>query len=128
MNDHLAEKPFQAICYTNIKKMSEEFTSYLDEIFDLYVPKRTGHKQSLPPWISCGTSNLIDKLKTQKRAFENKPTSCRKQLVLELEMQVTDSAEEDRVVYQEKLLGSGNTDRIFKHLKNLTNLPACPKS
>ena len=43
---------FQSICYTNINKMSEEFTRYLDGIFDLYVPKRTRHRQSLPPWIS----------------------------------------------------------------------------
>ena len=106
INEHLVEKPLQSNCYTNINKMSEEFTRYLDGIFDLYVSKRTRHRQSLPPWISCGTSNLINKLKTQKRLMENKPTSYRKQLVLKLEIQVTDSAEEDRVVYQENLLGS----------------------
>ena len=65
INEHLVEKPFQAICCTTINKMSEEFTRYLDEIFDFCVPKRTRHRQSLPPWISCGTSNLINKLKTQ---------------------------------------------------------------
>ena len=48
-NEHLVEKPFQSICYTNINKMSEEFTRYLEGIFDLYVPKRTRHRQSLPP-------------------------------------------------------------------------------
>ena len=124
MNEHLVEKPFQSICYTNINKMREEFTRYLDGIFDLYVAKRTRHRQSQPPWISCGTSNLINRLKTQKRLLENKPTSYRKQLVLKLEIQVTDSVEEDRVVYQENLLGSRNTDRIFKHLKSL-NKSAC---
>ena len=82
INEHLFEKPFQSICYTNINKMSEEFTSYLDGIFDLYVPKRKRHRQSLPARISCGTSNLINKLKTQKRLLENKPTSYKKQLVL----------------------------------------------
>ena len=98
--------------------MSEEFTRCLDKIFDLYVPKRTRQRQSLPPWISCGTSNMIIKLKTRKRLLQNKPTSYRKQLVLKLENQVTDSAEENGVEYQEKLLGSRNTDRIFKHLKS----------
>ena len=127
INEHLVEKPFQSICYTNINKMREEFTRYLDGIFDLYVPKRTRHRKSLPPWISCGTSNLINKLKTQKRLLENKPTSYRKQLVLKLEIQVTDSAEEDRVVYQENLLGSRNTDRIFKHLKSLNKSACLPK-
>ena len=35
VNEHLVEKPFQSICYNNINKMSEEFTWYLDAIFDL---------------------------------------------------------------------------------------------
>ena len=71
INEHLVEKSFQPICYTNIAKMCEEFTGYLDGIFDLYVPKRTRHRKSLPPWIFCGTPNLITKLRTQKRLFEN---------------------------------------------------------
>ena len=75
INEHLVEEPFQSTCYPNINKMSEEFTRYLDGSFNLYVPKRTRHRQSLPAWISCGTSNLINKLKTQKRLLENKPTS-----------------------------------------------------
>ena len=127
INKHLVEKPFQSICYTNINKMSQEFTRYLDGIFDLYVPNRSRHRQSLPTWISCGASNFFNKLKTQKRLLENKPTSYRKQLVLKLEIQVTDSAEEDRVVYQENLLGSRNTDRIFEHLKSLNKSACLPK-
>ena len=71
INEHLVEKSFQPICYTNIAKLCEEFTGYLDGIFDLYVPKRTRHRKSLPPWIFCGTPNLITKLRTQKRLFEN---------------------------------------------------------
>ena len=128
ISDHLVEKPFQSICYTNINKMSKQFTRYLDGIFDLYVSKRTSHRQSLPPWIFCGTSNLINKLKTQKRLLENKPISYRKQLVLKLENQFNDSAEEDSVVYQENLLGSKNTDRIFKHMKSLNTSACLPKA
>ena len=44
---------------------------------------------------------MINQLKTRKRSLENKPTSFRTKLILELENQVTDSAEEDRVVYQD---------------------------
>ena len=69
-------------------KMSEKFTRYLDPIFDLYVPKRTRPRQTLP---SCCTSNLINKLRTQKPLFENKPTSYRKQIFFKLENQITDS-------------------------------------
>ena len=126
-NEHLVEKLFQSICYNNINKMSEKFTRYLDGIFDLKLSKRTRHRQSLPPWISCGTSNLINKLKTKKPLLENEPTSYRKQLVLKRENQVTDAAEEDRVVYQENLLGSRNTGRTFKHLKSLNKSACLPK-
>ena len=107
--------------------MSEKFTRYLDGIFDLCVPKRTRHRQSLPPWISCGTSYLIIKLKTRKRLLEIKSTSYRKQLVVKPENQVTDSAEKDRVVCREHLLGSRNTERILKHLQSLTKSACLPK-
>ena len=126
-NEHLFEKPFQAICYTNISKMSEEFTRYLNTIINRYAPKRTMHIKSLPPSISCGTSKMISKLRTLKRLSENKPTSYRKQMVLKLENQITDSAEEDRLLYQEKLLGSTKTKRIFKHLQRLNKSACLPK-
>ena len=100
----------------------------MTEFFICISRKKTRHRQSLPPWIFCGTSNLINKLTRQKRLLENKPTSYRKQLILKLEkIQVTDSAEEDIVVYQENLLGSRNTDRIFKHLKSLNKSACLPK-
>ena len=35
INEHLVEKPFQSIRYTNINKMSKKFTWYLEGIFDL---------------------------------------------------------------------------------------------
>ena len=81
----------------------------------------------MPHWTSCGTSNIIYKLKIQKCLLGNKPTSYRKQFVLKLENQVSDSAKENRFVYQEKLLGSKNTDGIFEHLKSQNNLACLPK-
>ena len=44
-----------------------------------------------------------------------------------MENQFTDSAEEDRVVYQENLLGSRYKDRLFKHLKSLNKSACLPK-
>ena len=89
INKHLIEQPFQSVCYTNINKMSEQFTTYLDEMFNLYVSKRTRHRQSLSLWISCGISNMIKKIKTQKLLLENISTSYKKELVFKLENQVT---------------------------------------
>ena len=79
-------------------------------MFDLYVPKRTRHRQSLPPCFSWRTSNMINKLKTQKRLWENHWFSWRIQSCV-----------------PKKLLASGNKDRIVKHLKSLIKSACLPK-
>ena len=127
MNKFLKEKPFQLICHTNVNKMCEDFYQYVDKVVETYVPRRTRHRQSLPPWISAFTSNLMKKLKTQKRLLERKPTSYRKAAVMRLENLVTESAEADRKDYQENLMSTRNTDVIFKHLKSLNKPPTLPK-
>ena len=127
MNKFLKDNPFQLICHTNVNKMCEEFYQYVDKVVEIYVLRRTRHRQSLPPWISAFTSNLMKKLKTQKRLLERKPTSYRKAAVMKLENLVTESAEADGKDYQANLMSTRNTDVIFKHLKSLNESPSLPK-
>ena len=72
----------------------------MDQIFEFHVPKRTRHRQSLPPWISSFTSYNMKRLQTQKRLLSEKLTSYRKQEVLKLENQLIESSELDRIEYQ----------------------------
>ena len=123
MKNFLKQNPFQLIFHTNVNKMCEEFYQYVDKVAETYLPRRTRHRQSLPPWISAFTSNLRKKLKTQKRLLERKPTSYRKAAVMKLENLLTESAEADRKDYQE----TRNTDVIFKHLKSLNKSHTLPK-
>ena len=67
MNKFFKENQFQLICHTNVNKMCEEFYQYVNKVVETYAPRRTRYRQSLPPWISAFTSNLMKKLKTQKK-------------------------------------------------------------
>ena len=87
-------------------------------MIEVYVPRRTRHRQCLAPWITSYTSNLLKQLKTEKALLERKSTSYRKQQVHKIENAVTDFSEQDRKEYQEKLLSTRNTDATFKHLKS----------
>ena len=107
--------------------MSEELYQYLDQMLEVYVPRRTRHRKCLAPWITSHTSNLLKQLKTEKALIGSKPTSYRKQQVHKLENLVTNFSEQDWKEYQENLLSTRNTDAIFKHLKCLNKSPSLPK-
>ena len=127
INNNLSTEPFKPVCFTNIDNMCEEFYQYMDQIFEIHVPKRTRHRQKLPPWISSFTSYNMKRLQTQKWLLSEKPTSYRKQEVLKLENQLIESSELHRIEYQEKIMRASITGTIFKHLKSLKKSPSLPK-
>ena len=94
----------------------------------MFDPTRTIHRQNLPPWITSESSHLLKKMQTQKRLLVAKPTSYRRNKIVELENLVSKSCEEDRVHYQEKLFNTRDTGRIFKHLKCLKKTASLPLS
>ena len=71
-------KDFKPVCYTNINNKLEEMYDFFDKVAQTTIPKRTRHRQSLPPWITPSTSNLMKKLNTQRKLVANKPASYRK--------------------------------------------------
>ena len=127
INSYFAVTPLQPICHSNINKICEELYQYLDEMIRINVPRRTRHKQCLAPWISSHTSNLLKHLKTKKVLLERKSTSYRKQQVQKLGNLVTNSSEQDRREYKEKLLSTRTIDAIFKHLNCLNKSPSLLK-
>ena len=126
MIEEMEGTPFTPVCFTNIDNMYAEYIDYLDWLSDLHVPTRTSHRQTLPPWIQPSTSHELKKLETQKRLLSTRPTSYRKSYVCQLENMVTELCEQDRIDYQNKLLGSRSTHRIFKHLKHLNKSAIIP--
>ena len=41
--------PFEATCFTNIDHMVEEFYNYIKSLIEKHCPKRTHHRQRMPP-------------------------------------------------------------------------------
>ena len=118
---------FKPVCYTNINNICEEMYDFFDKIAQATIPKRTRHRQSLPPWITPSTSNLMRKLNTQRKLVANKPTSYRKNIVRKFQNLVTEAAEIDRCNYQEKIMSTRDTSVIFERLKSLNKSPNLPK-
>ena len=94
----------------------------------MVVPTRTRHRQNLPPCITSESSHLLKKMQTQKWLLAAKPTSYRRNKIVELEKLASKSCEEDRVHYQEKLFNARDTGIIFKHLKCLKKTASLPLS
>ena len=120
---------FKPVCYTNINNMCEERYDFFDEVAQLMIPKRTRHRQSLPPWITPSTSNLMKKLDTQRKLVANKPkpASYRKNIVRKFQNIVTEAAEIDRFNYQEKIMSTRDRSVFFKHHKSLNKSANLPK-
>ena len=127
VNLTMEQAEFEAVCYSTIDNMCNQFYEYLEKIIGIYVPRRARHCQSLPPWITLRTSNLMKRLKTRKRQLKLKPTSYRRNLVTKMQNLVTEAAEYDRVMNQEKVMSTRDTNLIFKHLKSLSKSTFLPK-
>ena len=44
INNYFAVNPFQPICHTNTNKICKELYPYLDQMIEVYVPRRTWHR------------------------------------------------------------------------------------
>ena len=75
---------FKPVCYTNINNMCEEMSEFFDKVAQATIPKNKGHRQSLPPWITPSTPNLMKKLNIQRKLVAKKPMSYRKNIVREM--------------------------------------------
>ena len=84
IQEYTKTHPFQPVCNTNVNRMNIEYNEYCNSIIDQIVT-RTEHRQSLPIWYSSTTSNLLKRLQTQREQYKAKPTSYRKQKLMELE-------------------------------------------
>ena len=124
----ILSEPFSPVCHTNINRMCDELSDYLENLVNQHVPRRTRRRQSLPPWITPSTSNIMNKLRTQTRMYKSKPTSYRRNLNLSLDKIGKEAVEEDRLFYQENVMSTRNTHLIFKHFKSLKKSETLPKT
>ena len=112
----MTETPFTPNCYSNIDVMVDEWYSWLLDLLQKSVPIRTKHRQSLPPWISPSTSNLM------KRNCNKETESWRPSLVrfntqsTKAFARVRRSSNQRQKEYEISLSDSRNLDTVFKYI------------
>ena len=77
----ILSETFSPVSHTNINRMCEEPYDYLENLENQHVPRRTRRRQSLPPWIMSSTLSIMNKLRTQTRIYNLKPTCYRRNLI-----------------------------------------------
>ena len=107
--------------------MNKELKIYCSGIIDKFVPRRTIHRQSPPVWCTSDTSHLLKRVETQRRLYQSKLTSYRKQELSEMEKLLLEEAERDKSQYQYKLFSSRKTTFIFKHFKSMNKNADIPE-
>ena len=93
----------------------------------MFVPRRTRHRQSLPVWCTSDTSNMLKRVETQKRLYQSKPTSYRKQKLSEMEKLLLEEAERNKSEYQYKLFSSRKRNFLFTHFKTMNESADIPE-
>ena len=68
---------------------------------------------------------MLKRAETQRRLYQSKPTSYRKQKLSELEKLL--EAERDKSEYQYKLFSSRKTNPLFKHFKSMNENAHIPE-
>ena len=119
INELLEKIESSSKCYTDINQMCEEMYDSFDRIVEALIPRRTRHRQLIPPWITSSRSNLLNKLTTQRKLLLLKPTTCWKMQAAKLQNNVIEAAEIDWTNYQIKTMSARDRSVIFKHLKIL---------
>ena len=116
---YMTQNPFRPECVTKFNGMNKEFEIYCNGIIDMFAPRRTRQRQSLQVWYTSDTSNLLKRVQTQRRLYQSKPTSYRKQKLSEMEKLLLEEAERDKSEYQYELFSSRKTNFFFKHFKSM---------
>ena len=66
LNALTIEQSFMPKCYSNSDQTAKEWYAGFFEKLDSTTPRRTQHRRNLPPWITPDTSNLLNRLSTEK--------------------------------------------------------------
>ena len=124
---YMSQNPFRPECFTNINRRNNEFEINCNRFIDMFVPRRTIHRHSLPVWYTSNTSNLLKRVETQRRLYQSKPTSYRKQNLSEMEKLLLEGAERDKSEYQYTLFLSRKSNFLVKHFKSMTKNADLPE-
>ena len=109
----MADEPFRPVCWSNPNVLVEEWEKWISGLVQKFVPRRTKHRSSLPPWVTPGTSHLIKKLATKRKLL---PEGNQK--LLQLIAHVDNALQLDRSDYEERL-SNRRSQNLFRHFRSL---------
>ena len=112
LNKLIAHKRFNAICWSNIEVLLEQWYAWLKGILPRTVLKRTAHRNRLHPWVKPATSSIIKKLETAKLSKKPKTYKIKKLQTLCEKM-----LEEDKYDYEANLAASRNNGSLFEYYR-----------
>ena len=123
LNDAFSINTFSPYCCSNVTKIVELWYERIPSFLPEYIPRRTQHRQNLPPWITPETSNSMKRLSTLRKQKGSQFAS-----VIAMNEKVQTAVENIRSEYEQHLSNSRDTKAMFKYYrKSVTQnyLPSC---
>ena len=125
-NKSIVENPFSPYCYSNVNKLLIQWYSWLWEKLKQFVPRVTHHRASLPPWVTSGTSHILEKLKNlNKRITSLNGPSVRK--LKRMEKLLKQSLLEDQAAYEAKVFARRRFTDLQKYLNKIKTSRKYPR-
>ena len=119
LNALLIEQPFMAKCYSNCDQIVEEWYAWFPEKRDSTTQGERNTEEISPPWITPGTSNLMNRLSTAEKVYQKQPNSISKgnRYNPKKKKEIDIAIAEDLAAYQEKVFASENGSLMFEHFR-----------
>ena len=99
LNDVFSISTFSPYCWSNVTKVVELWYERIHSFLQKFTPRRTQHRQNLPPWITSETSNSMKRLSTLC-----KQKGSQFALVIAMNEKVQTAVENDKSEYEQHLL------------------------
>ena len=126
INQYNNENPFNQYCYSNVDLMTELRYTWLLNIIEKHIPRKTKHRSSLAPWVTSETSKLIKIMDTMRRKWEKNVTECQLDKLKTFEKHLKLNLSEDQRVYEENLFVDGNFSKLQKNFESIRKTDTIP--
>ena len=114
----LLATPFPGCCSPDSDTLINVWYEWVRSAVLRHVPRRTRHRDSLPPWVSQATSHLMKQLETAKRVDSRKHRGPSAKAT-RLQQPAYEACASDQSVYESFLSNVRDTRRLFKYYRSV---------
>ena len=112
LSTYIIQNKCDSFCWSNASKVIELWYQWLNSANEKFIPKRTLHRSSLPPWI---TKELYISLIVSKQLEKKYGNTHAKVQYLVEEIEI--NADLNKIAYEENLAHNRTTQKLFKHFQ-----------